>query len=330
MKSVKIDCKIITPMFLGDYDGQNAVLRPPSLKGALRFWWRAQHGDLSLNKLREKEGQIFGNVGNKSVKSSFFIRITPNNLETSSSELPFMAYRVHTSRKTFTMNILEYLAYGTFDFNQHNDNRFKHKYIKQGQKFRIILSFYDDKFYDNVINALKLLSSYGGLGSRSRNGYGSFVIENIDNKSVSYKKISPSSYTPRIPKFPAFSSHMKLWETGLFDKWEEALEQLAIAYKYARGKLERKHIYEKRQYIAAPIIIKEYDRKICKSKLSRHAKPYFMNVHYENGKYKGQILYLKSYYGLGLNEITKEDNEKFWKYCKELNELLSEKLEEKW
>jgi CRISPR-associated protein Cmr1 len=46
-------------MFLAGADGSIPELRPPSIKGALRFWWRAMNGDLGLADLKRIEGDIF-------------------------------------------------------------------------------------------------------------------------------------------------------------------------------------------------------------------------------------------------------------------------------
>ena len=57
----KSDGTTVEPMhrIIGpDMDG----LRPPSLKGVLRFWFRAKEGNIGLAKLKEKEGRIFGDV----------------------------------------------------------------------------------------------------------------------------------------------------------------------------------------------------------------------------------------------------------------------------
>ena len=40
MKRLEVRFKVVTPCFLGGHDHQ-AELRLPSIKGALRFWWRA-------------------------------------------------------------------------------------------------------------------------------------------------------------------------------------------------------------------------------------------------------------------------------------------------
>lgn len=49
METLTFTCKIITPMFLAGADGQTPELRAASIKGALRFWWRACHGHLKLD-----------------------------------------------------------------------------------------------------------------------------------------------------------------------------------------------------------------------------------------------------------------------------------------
>jgi len=40
MQEIKATYKIVTPMFLGGADHEEEI-RVPSIKGALRFWWRA-------------------------------------------------------------------------------------------------------------------------------------------------------------------------------------------------------------------------------------------------------------------------------------------------
>jgi len=47
-------------MFLAGADGKTPELRAPSIKGAVRFWWRAMNGCLSIKDLKEKESEIFG------------------------------------------------------------------------------------------------------------------------------------------------------------------------------------------------------------------------------------------------------------------------------
>ncbi|MFH0988531.1 MAG: type III-B CRISPR module RAMP protein Cmr1 [bacterium] len=39
-KKVTFKCEVITPMFLGGADPDKPELRPPSIRGAMRWWFR--------------------------------------------------------------------------------------------------------------------------------------------------------------------------------------------------------------------------------------------------------------------------------------------------
>jgi CRISPR-associated protein Cmr1 len=44
MDSKEFEVEVVTPMFLGGANNLEAELRVPSIKGMLRFWWRATCG----------------------------------------------------------------------------------------------------------------------------------------------------------------------------------------------------------------------------------------------------------------------------------------------
>ena len=72
-KKIEAEFTIVTPMFIGDANQEADDVRPPSLKGALRFWWRAlnwgrmladERGDTAkaLCSLHKKGGFGFSGV----------------------------------------------------------------------------------------------------------------------------------------------------------------------------------------------------------------------------------------------------------------------------
>jgi len=73
MGTVTFECETITPMFMYGADGKTPELRPASIKGVMRFWWRAICGHLELEDLKEQEGEIFGDTDKK---SSFSIKMS--------------------------------------------------------------------------------------------------------------------------------------------------------------------------------------------------------------------------------------------------------------
>ena len=79
MEKITFTCETITPMFLAGADGMTPELRAPSIKGALRFWWRAMNGDLSLEELKRREAEIFGGTS-PARRSSVVISVSPNEI----------------------------------------------------------------------------------------------------------------------------------------------------------------------------------------------------------------------------------------------------------
>jgi len=86
MKTITFECETITPMFMYGADGTTPELRPASIKGVMRFWWRAIHGNLELSELKKKEGEIFGDTEKK---SSFSIKVEKYKLNSKKIEENF-------------------------------------------------------------------------------------------------------------------------------------------------------------------------------------------------------------------------------------------------
>lgn len=298
MESLTFACEVVTPMFLAGADGKRAELRAPSLKGALRFWWRALNGHLSLPQLKSRESLIFGGTGEREGKSKVTVWLEADKINKSKDNL-------RVKGKNYPVNILEYLAFGTFE----------REYITPEQPFLINLKYShylakEEGLKKEVLKSLSLLSLFGGLGARSRNGYGCFKINNMNFKEVfgtENKDLKTIFSTVlrnvnKIAGYTAFSNEARLFQTKMtFSSWDGALACLGTAYRKARESLEKQHVYKKRQYIATPIVVKgEHDPFLER----RHAKPYFLSVQKDDaGKYIGTILFLPYSYFSGCRLI---------------------------
>ncbi|MCD4674531.1 MAG: type III-B CRISPR module RAMP protein Cmr1 [Desulfobacula sp.] len=153
MNSAIFECETITPIFLAGADGVTPELRPPSIKGMMRFWWRAMHGHMTIEKLKEDEAKIFGSSDEKVGRSKF-------NIQTSNGRLDIKNFYLLPHRDTRK-------AYG--------------KAISPDQVLNIKLSSHEDISYYSRILELSLI--LGGMGKRSRRGFGSIKILKIDEKS---------------------------------------------------------------------------------------------------------------------------------------------------
>lgn len=190
MQSITFECEVITPMFLAGADGSTPELRPPSIKGALRFWWRALNGHLPLDKLKAKEGEIFGDAEKgrskviiRIIKKDLIVKsINKNHFNTGSSYLFYSAF----------MNKRDYFSEGNF-------------YIKFESLYKELLN--------EAIEAFKLLAILGGIGTRSRRCAGNFRLTKVDtfntiNDFESRIKgiITPNSQTSNLSEFPILSN----------------------------------------------------------------------------------------------------------------------------
>jgi CRISPR-associated protein Cmr1 len=153
MEEITLKCRTITPIFCYGANKNVPELRPPSFKGALRFWWRAIHSNLDLNTMKQKEMDFFGGIkGNKSVKSPFSLRI---------KHLDFNSIKE--------------------DALPHKPNKYKATAIPVDTKFDLVLS---QKVRDECASLFFLLSILGGIGGRSRRGFGCFEIDSSKYENI--------------------------------------------------------------------------------------------------------------------------------------------------
>lgn len=129
---------------MGSYESK-PELRPPSLKGVMRYWWRAVNGNLPLKELREQESNIFGASSGQIGKSKFNVGIQSKELSRS-----------------------EYKPLLEKDFRLTGFNP------GQGISITLTSNVNISKFED----ILKLSLILGGLGRRTRRGCGSLKLSN--------------------------------------------------------------------------------------------------------------------------------------------------------
>jgi CRISPR-associated protein Cmr1 len=171
METITFTCKVITPMFLSGADGQTPELRAPSIKGAMRFWWRAMHGELvqlkenswNFDKLKTKETEIFGGTKDGG-RSRFSIQIRQSESFTNREKLV-----------------------------PHDANKgLKPSFSPNKQKFELIIRcHHSDKQMLQVL--FTLTSVLGGIGKRSRRGMGAFSIERVMQGDKEMENLYPKN-----------------------------------------------------------------------------------------------------------------------------------------
>jgi len=181
---------INTPLFMSGADQEQAELRVSSIKGAIRFWWRALNYSKYEGSAAEKiaamkidEDKLFGSTTGQS-QVLFSI-----NDQTSSptKDLP------ETKNKTPEGLGLRYLGYGVMKSN----GSLERPCIPNG---KFTLSLLSKTPIGNCISdAIKLFGLVGGLGSRSRKGYGSVTLQSLNKEGVE-TWLAPTDYKNYVEK----------------------------------------------------------------------------------------------------------------------------------
>lgn len=167
--------RIVTPMFCAGADQHTAELRLPSFKGALRFWWRSLMWDKVKDhrELNLREAQLFGASDAGAGQSKVRMRL----IECEPGERINQGDTLGNGLTGAT-----YLGYGVMNSN----GVFGRQAIANGH-FTVECRFSrlcDDSKTEEVRRALILLGTIGGLGSKSRKGYGSLTITELTGDTL--------------------------------------------------------------------------------------------------------------------------------------------------
>jgi CRISPR-associated protein Cmr1 len=150
MQTIIFTCKTVTPLVMNGPYGDFPELRPPGIKASLRFWWRALHGHLSLDQLREQEGRIFGSTKGR---SKVLIRVMDSINDDRTEKTSLLPHKGGS----------EVAGYTT------------------GETFKIRLDFKEDVISIEKIKSLFIIAcTLGGWGKRSRRGFGSVVVTEVN------------------------------------------------------------------------------------------------------------------------------------------------------
>ena len=188
MKKRELKIRFNTPCFLGNAE-QNGQWRTPPFKALIRQWWRIYYAarcgfSVEIETMRNEEGRLFGDAGSnddrpntrdqsKSGKSNVIIRLDKNmwnmgklteapdigSIQVGNNRLPGALYSGYGPVMTPPRSTQPKLR-GT-------------KAIQASEEAILRIAFPESS---NLEQVLALMNSYGTIGGRSRNGWGSFEL----------------------------------------------------------------------------------------------------------------------------------------------------------
>lgn len=161
MVQCAFEVEVLTPLVIAGANGRqpdlrSEGLRPSSLRGVMRWWFRAALGSLvpSCTELKEVEGRVFGTTAYCSP-----VRVRTYWLGVAHLERAYLCMndRSGSTRKGVQREKIQRLS------------------VVPPSKFLLRLEF-PERLAPAVLGSLWLLSMCGGVGARSRRGFGSLAL----------------------------------------------------------------------------------------------------------------------------------------------------------
>jgi CRISPR-associated protein Cmr1 len=212
--------KLITPLFGGGIEpGANDLdnlIRGPEIRGQLRFWWRAIRGgqpefEGKLEKMKAREDEIWGTASNTSNQrevdelkkeqekqawnGSVQIEVEVPKDGQGQPIKPFKLVLKNGKYKISSDNGIP--GYAAFPLRPPEEEVKRMGQdtplaeLRQNVEFSLRITF-PEKWTDDVLASLWAWETFGGVGARTRRGFGALLLEKIDGKSVEDENLPPA------------------------------------------------------------------------------------------------------------------------------------------
>ncbi len=203
-KTYTID--VITPLFGGGYEAgtvdPDMPIRASSIRGHLRFWWRATRGARydNVKELRQREGEIWGSMENPSPV------IVEADIQSCGKAYPCAYYPEGSNSPQFKVN---HPPYALFPFQGSRRQDIPATKCIAGISFRLTIS-YPKELSLEVGAALWAWVNFGGIGARTRRGCGALYCQDLSPPD--YAGIG-DWYKRCLEKFEFVPSSSRKWPT---------------------------------------------------------------------------------------------------------------------
>ncbi len=282
MRRVEIELMTVTPLFLGGSDPRNQPpeLRPPSFRGAMRYWYRAALGGVvgdDWKKVRQLEGRVFGITSDeqrdeKEDKQKDAGRGSSVNVRIRSAGKPQLKPFV----KENPPQGKSYLFWSLAEIGKPGSPRHQpaREYIPEGYSFSLSMTSFQvgteaERSLRHATYALWLTIHLGGVGARSRRLAGSLSpsrVLRINDLTFGMERSDPNLVAQQLAnnltiirqslskdfgaeanfsKFPLFDvlnpAYCRIWVLGIAPNWESALNFVGKKMQDFRCRREPDH-----------------------------------------------------------------------------------------
>lgn len=232
----KVSIHFLLPAFLGNAE-QVGQWRTPPFKHVLREWWRvayAKHNDfnVTVEEMRNQEARLFGSAGGEGGRSLVRLRLSR-----------WDKGKMHQWEEHRTVNHPEvrkpvgahlYLGFGPLTYDRRNKGtKLKESFAIEAHEkaeFRLAVPSGDSTLINHAID---WMGRFGAMGSRSRNGWGSFEFLDEAGKPFLADADLPLRDWQDCLSLEwahAIGQDQKgalIWRTNSFDDWKKLMQELA-------------------------------------------------------------------------------------------------------
>ena len=201
LREIRVTLETVTPLFLGGADPRGEPeLRPPSFRGALRYWLRAALGgvigDQDLDALRVAEAAVFGSVSEGSASvSPVGVRLVHRAPLKSLSYSEICDWK--EQGKSFGRPGIAYLFFAA------RGTRSEQERSGLTGEFSLQLQLLPRADPEGLVKAglaLWLFTHLGGLGNRSRRGAGSLQVVHVQGNGAFLEALPPLAVQANNPR----------------------------------------------------------------------------------------------------------------------------------
>lgn len=223
--------ELITPLFGGGVEPKKnniaQLVNGKTVRGQLRFWWRACRGSGSIEQLKLNEAQLWGAASTPDAPLNSNVSIAVYVTSDGNPDSPFRMNEHNKPRPNERESVVPPYAAFSLQPTEEEIREFRRRQesvkietVQTGVEFTLRISFPAIKRTD-VDAALWCWETFGGIGGRARRGFGSIalktLIEDGDDmtpakwktrdvqKEISEKLkalLAEGKWDPRVPHLP--------------------------------------------------------------------------------------------------------------------------------
>jgi CRISPR-associated protein Cmr1 len=180
--------RLITPLFGGGVEPQRpdpvTVVRATSIRGQLRFWWRATRGGqyATVEQLKEAEDALWGAASGDGGGGPSLVEVVVKDGAKGASDVPFVVEGTRQRpklKKRFGSSVPEYAAFPLQPPQKEQVPEIEITPVWLNVTFTLVITYPESQRAD-VEAALWAWETFGGIGGRTRRGFGALELLQVD------------------------------------------------------------------------------------------------------------------------------------------------------